>query len=113
MDLNSKVVFSDAVFAQEVDGEMVLLDMGTENYFGLDRVAGDIWKFLREGRTVGETYDALLEIYDVDPQRLDQVQRTAVAPPGGEDHVNSGPPGWVSEAKDTRLRLWQFLQTSL
>lgn len=70
MDLNSKVVFSDAVFAQEVDGEMVLLDMGTENYFGLDRVAGDIWKFLREGRTVGETYDALLEIYDVDPQRL-------------------------------------------
>ena len=71
MDLHRTVVFSDAVFAQEVDGEMVLLDMRTEHYFGLDSVAGDIWKLLREGRTIGETYEALLERYEVDPQTLE------------------------------------------
>lgn len=67
---NSQVVFADTVFAQEIEGEMVLLDMNTENYFGLDSVASDIWKLLQEGKTVGETYDALLEMYDVDPDTL-------------------------------------------
>lgn len=70
MHLKSKLVFSDTVFAQEVDGEMVLLDMNTENYFGLDSVASDIWKLLQDGKTLGETYDALLEMYEVEPDTL-------------------------------------------
>jgi hypothetical protein len=49
MDFSKKIIFSDTVFAQEVDGEMVLLDMNAENYFGLDSVASDIWKLLQEG----------------------------------------------------------------
>ena len=70
MQLDGKLIFSDTVFAQEVDGEMVLLDMNTENYFGLDSVASDIWRLLREGKTIAETYDALLEMYDVEPDTL-------------------------------------------
>jgi len=70
MDFGKKVQFPDTVFAQEVDGEIVLLEMGTEHYFGLDSVATDIWKLLEEGRTLQETYDALLELYDVDPVTL-------------------------------------------
>jgi hypothetical protein len=70
VDFSQKVLFSDTVFAQEVDGEMVLLDMNTENYFGLDSVASDIWKLLQEGKTLQETYDALIEMYDVEPDTL-------------------------------------------
>jgi ornithine carbamoyltransferase len=70
MDFSQKVVFPDTVFAQEVDGEMVLLDMNTENYFGLDSVASDIWKLLQEGKTIEETYETLQEIYEVDPDVL-------------------------------------------
>lgn len=67
---NSQVVFADTVFAQEIEGEMVLLDMNTESYFGLDSVASDIWKLLREGKTLRETYEELLEMYDVEPETL-------------------------------------------
>lgn len=70
MDFNRKVRFPDTVFAQEVDGEMVLLDMNSENYFGLDAVASDIWRLLQEGRTLQETEEALLQIYDVEPEQL-------------------------------------------
>jgi hypothetical protein len=70
MDFTKKIIFSDTVFAQEVDGEMVLLDMNSENYFGLDSVASDIWRLLGEGKSVGETYAALLEIYDVEEEQL-------------------------------------------
>ena len=44
MNLDQKVIFAETVFAQEVDGEMVLLDMESENYFGLDEVGTSIWK---------------------------------------------------------------------
>lgn len=70
MDFTKKVQFPDTIFAQEVDGEMVLLDMNSENYFGLDAVASDIWQLLQEGRTLQETEDALLEMYDVEPEQL-------------------------------------------
>ncbi|RTZ91207.1 MAG: PqqD family protein [Deltaproteobacteria bacterium] len=72
MDFSRKLQFSETVLAREIDDEMVLLDMNTENYFGLDTVASDIWRLLQEGKTLQETYDALLETYDVDPEQLRQ-----------------------------------------
>ena len=72
MDFSKKVKFTDSVLGQEVDGEMVLLDMNSENYFGLDIVATDIWNLFQEGKTLQETYEELLEIYDVDPDILFQ-----------------------------------------
>lgn len=78
MLFSNKVLFADTVFAQEVDGEMVLLDMNTENYFGLDSVASDIWKLLQEGKTLQETYDALLDMYDVEPDTLKKDLETFV-----------------------------------
>ena len=70
MDFTKKVCFSEALFAQEVDGEMVLLDMNSENYFGLDSVASDIWRLLQEGKTLDGCREELLEIYDVEADRL-------------------------------------------
>jgi len=69
---NHTIQFPDTVFAQEVDGEMVLLDMASENYFGLDPVGSDIWRLLHEGNTLQQTQDALLEIYDVTPEELEK-----------------------------------------
>ncbi len=60
------------MYAQEVDDEMVLLDMTSENYFGLDAVGSDIWQLLKEGKTLQQAQDALLEMYDVEPEVLTQ-----------------------------------------
>ena len=70
MDLSQKVVFSDTVFAQEVDGEMVLLDMNSENYFGLDGVGTDIWQAIEEKKVLQEVLDTLLEQYDAEEEVL-------------------------------------------
>ncbi len=70
MNLNSKVTFADTVFAQEVDGEMVLLDMNSENYFGLDAVGTDIWQAMQERETLQEVLEALLEQYEVEEDVL-------------------------------------------
>jgi hypothetical protein len=65
-----KIQFPDTVFCQEIDGEIVLLDMSGENYFGLDAIGSDIWNLLREGKSIQETFNELQEIYDVSPEQL-------------------------------------------
>ena len=70
MNLNQKITFADTVFAQEVDGEMVLLDMNSENYFGLDEIGTAIWQAIQEKETLQEVFELLLEQYDVEPDLL-------------------------------------------
>jgi Coenzyme PQQ synthesis protein D (PqqD) len=57
------------VLHREVDGEMVLLDLDTERYFGLDAIGADILRRVTE-RPVGEALRALVTEYVVDPEIL-------------------------------------------
>lgn len=70
MNLNQQIVFADTVFAQEVDGEMVLLDMNSENYFGLDSVGMDFWKAIEAKKILKDVLETLLEQYDVEEEVL-------------------------------------------
>ena len=71
MDLFSRVVFSDTIFAQEIDGEMVLLDTQSENYFGLDKVGSSIWYAIEaENGLLERVLRRLLEEYDVEENVL-------------------------------------------
>ena len=70
MDLSQKITFSQSVFAQEVDGEMVLLDMESENYFGLDEVGTAIWQAMQENESLQEVFEVLMEQYEVEAEVL-------------------------------------------
>jgi len=70
MDLAKKITFADTVFAQEVDGEMVLLDMNSENYFGLDAVGTDIWQAMQENESLTDVLTVLLDQYEVEEEVL-------------------------------------------
>jgi Coenzyme PQQ synthesis protein D (PqqD) len=49
MQLDQRFQVSDDVVAREVAGEMVLLDLASGLYFGLDPVGSRIWDRLSEG----------------------------------------------------------------
>jgi hypothetical protein len=66
-----KVTISPEVLFQEVSGEMVLLDLASESYFGLDAVGARIWGLLESGATVGETLDTLMQEYEVERETLE------------------------------------------
>lgn len=70
MELDQRVIFNESVFAQLVDDEMVLLDMESENYFGLDEVGTSIWNAMQENETLEEVFSVLLEQYDVGEEML-------------------------------------------
>ncbi len=70
MILDKKIIFSDTVYTQKIDGEMVLLDMASENYFGLDSIGSEIWQLLYDGATLRQVQETLLELYDAEPEVL-------------------------------------------
>ena len=72
MNLNQNVTLSPEVISQEVSGETVLLDLESENYFGLDEVGTRIWQLMKETNDLQAIYQTLLTEYDVSEERLQQ-----------------------------------------
>lgn len=60
-----QVVIPDELIFQDLDGETVLLDMKSGQYFGMDETGSRIWKLLGEYDNLQEVLDALLAEYDV------------------------------------------------
>ena len=64
--MTHQLAIAPDVLFQEVNGELVLLDLEGEVYFGLDATGTRIWQLLSEGRSVPELLDALETEYDVE-----------------------------------------------
>lgn len=60
----------DALF-QEVNGELVILDLASEKYFGLDAVGTRIWQLLNENQSLGEVKKVILSEYEVSQEQLE------------------------------------------
>lgn len=63
------VTASSEQFSADLGDEIMILSLATEMYYGLSGVASRIWEVIREGATVGEVEDVLLEEFDVEPER--------------------------------------------
>lgn len=72
INLNQTIALSPDVISQEVSGETVLLDLESENYFGLDEVGTRIWQLIKETNELSVIFKTLLDEYDVTEERLQQ-----------------------------------------
>ena len=70
MNLNQTIALSPDVVSQKVSEETVLLDLESENYFGLDEVGTRIWQLIKETNELQSIFDTLLEEYDISEARL-------------------------------------------
>lgn len=53
------------VMARKVGDEIVILDLSSGNYFGLNPVGARIWELINEGHSLEHVCEALLAEYDV------------------------------------------------
>jgi len=67
----------DVIF-RLLDGEAVLLNLSTGNYFGLDPVGTRAWELIVEHHSLERVHSLLLDEYDVDANRLEQDLLTLV-----------------------------------
>jgi len=69
--LERRVRVSPEVLLQETGSESVLLDIASENYFGLNQVGTRIWRLLDGGADLRTACDTLVAEYDVPAKQLE------------------------------------------
>ena len=73
MEIGKNECFSipEDVLFQDVNDEVVLLDLASEHYFGLDEVGARTWMLLKEQKAAGQIVEELLQEYDVERAELE------------------------------------------
>jgi hypothetical protein len=66
-----KVKISKEVLSQEIHGETVLMDLASEQYFGLDVVGTRVWQLLQEGKSREQLLAVMLEEFEVGREQLE------------------------------------------
>ncbi len=70
MNLDTRLVVSSSVVTREVGGELMLMDLESGTYFGLDAIGGRAWQALEERLTIKELCEQLENEFDVPPEQL-------------------------------------------
>jgi hypothetical protein len=67
--LKVEILDQDVVW-RDLEGEVVILNLATATYFGLEGVGNDIWRYLAEHRSTDNLVETLCGAYDVAPNEL-------------------------------------------
>lgn len=70
--MSKKINISPDVLSQQVSGEVVLLDMKSEQYFGLNEVGARFWQLIQENSDFKTTIESLQQEYDVEFEILNR-----------------------------------------
>lgn len=65
-----RLTIPDHVLTRELEGECVLLNLQTEQYFGLDAMGTAMWSALTAAPSIAAARTELLTRFDVEEQRL-------------------------------------------
>jgi len=68
----SIVVAAKDQVSTDLAGEAVILSLESGVYYSLDAVGARIWSLIEEPRTLNEIRDAILEEYEVEPDRCER-----------------------------------------
>ena len=58
--------------ARQLGEETVILDLESGTYFGLDPVGARIWQLMKEGKSLAEICDVMLDEYEVSREKLER-----------------------------------------
>ena len=70
--LKSILVTAKDIISSDLVGEVVILDLKTGVYYGLDAVGARVWTLIEESRSVGDIRDIIVSEYEVGPDRCEQ-----------------------------------------
>jgi hypothetical protein len=65
MDLTAKPTITPGVMTRQLGEDIVVLDLSTGTYFGMDAVGARIWQLMSEGLSLAEICTQMLAEYDV------------------------------------------------
>ncbi|MEW6607268.1 MAG: PqqD family protein [bacterium] len=67
--MDSTIMRSSDQVSTSLGEEVVILSLKSEEYFGLKDVGAYIWNIIQEPKTVKDILEAIVNEYDVEPER--------------------------------------------
>lgn len=71
LTLNTIVRREQEIFDSQIDDEIVMANLKTDKFYGLNSVSSRIWQHLSEPLSVRAICDALMEEFDIDAGRCE------------------------------------------
>ncbi|MBN2068003.1 MAG: PqqD family protein [Opitutales bacterium] len=68
--LDQTIVRNSELSFTEIDGETVVMNVETGNYYGIDEVGSRIWELLKEPLSIKDLCVSLTEEYDADLETI-------------------------------------------
>jgi coenzyme PQQ synthesis protein D (PqqD) len=65
-----KIEISEDVVWREFGGEVLMLDLASQHYFGLTGSGSEMWQLIAQHGSADSVIDSMLAKYDVDPANL-------------------------------------------
>ena len=72
MILDKNISLPAHIMFQEFDDEAILLDIRTQEHFGLNPIANEFLKSIHQGSTPRDAFSFILESYDVKKEDLEK-----------------------------------------
>lgn len=69
---NDRFVPREDLVLEEIEDEVVVLDLKSNSYFGLNPVGRLVWRGLENDQNVGQVVDAIAEQFDVERDQVAQ-----------------------------------------
>ena len=70
--LSSYIVVKPGQVSTNLEGEIVILDAKSGQYYGLDEVGATVWQLIQEPKTIQQVRDAILAEYEVEAEQCEQ-----------------------------------------
>jgi coenzyme PQQ synthesis protein D (PqqD) len=70
LSLHQSIIIAPNVICRELAGELVILNLQSGIYFGLDPVAARIWALIQEHGALEKVFDTIRDEYEVEPDTL-------------------------------------------
>lgn len=65
-----KIIISSQALSQQIHGDVVILDLSSASYFGLDDVGARFWELLQQESELSPILRQLTDEYDVEATQL-------------------------------------------
>ena len=65
VSLTSRIKISDDIVSRNLQGEIVLLDLKTGSYYGLDVMGTIMWDLIQKHKSLEKVHGLLTEEYDI------------------------------------------------
>lgn len=73
INLSSRISKKVDLLSSEIDGEVVMMNIETGRYIGMNKVGSEIWKIIDEGQTsIASICEKLLQIFKIDKSTCEQ-----------------------------------------